>query len=300
MKKILVIGSCNVDQTLFVDNFPSSKETIIGKSLTTSFGGKGFNQLFAVSKTGLDVTFMYMIGDDQNGYKIQEFIENNHIKGVFNRIKNCNSGHASIIVDDSGENEIVVIPGANHRFTKEFIDSNIEHILNSDVVILQNEINMDVNRYIVEKCKSLNKIIVYNPAPYIEMDDNFYNGIDYLIPNEVELSKISKSKVDPSNLYSLFNACNEIKKKGVKNIIVTLGKYGCYLFNDNHSELVPGVEVNCIDSSAAGDTFTAYFVYGLLNDFPLKEAALFANKAAAITCTRKGTLIAIPNLDEIK
>lgn len=299
-KKVLVIGSANVDQTLFVENFPKEKETIIGNQLITSFGGKGLNQAYALKKAGLDVTFAYAIGDDFNGELISNFVKKCEINEFLFKYDNTSSGHATILVNKSGENKIVIIPGSNYKLSKENIMSFEEKISMFSYVVIQNEINYVTTKFVIETCKKYNVKILYNPAPYIKIDDDLFDGVDFLTPNEIELEQYANKKVDKKSLISIKNAANILLEKGVKNIIVTLGDKGAYFINNSEDFLVESFKVEAVDTVSAGDTFSAYFLFGIINNLSIKNAILLGNKAASITCSRKGSLISIPSIDELK
>jgi ribokinase len=299
MKKVLVIGSANVDQTIFLNNFPKEKETVIGKELITSFGGKGLNQAYALKKAGVDVSFAFAIGDDSNGTQIKEFIERSKIEKFCFKYENINSGHATILVNNLGENKIVIIPGSNFKLSVENLKCIEEKMLDFEYIVIQNEINVVVNKYIIDFAKNNGIKILYNPAPFISLDKKMLNGIEILTPNEVELSQLTNTEIDINSKESLESACKMLLDYGVKNIIVTLGAKGAFYMNNEVSYFVAGKQINAIDTVSAGDTFNAYLLYSILNNYDFLTAIKIANSAAAITCTRKGSLISIPSIEEI-
>lgn len=290
-KKILVIGSANIDLVTYTDIMPNNGETVVGTSFMTNIGGKGLNQAFASFYLGADVTFFGSLGKDSNGNIIKEFCEKEGLNCIF---KECNTstGVASIVINNkTGENRIIVVAGSNNEIAKEDID--IELIKQNDIILLQNEIPIDVVEYIIKLANSFNKIIVLNPAPYKRINKDIYALIDYVIPNEHELEMICENK-------ELKKGIEELLKLGVKNVVVTLGEKGSILVNDVDEIKMEAINVNAIDTTGAGDSFVGAFVTALSFGKNKKEAMTFATLASSISVTRCGAIKSMPKIDEIK
>lgn len=287
MKKVAVVGSVNVDISLYVDDFPLSGETITASEYEIDVGGKGFNQAIAIKKAGGEVSFLSAIGNDENAKKVQDVSKKYGLDSHFRQSKKV-TGTAYIVNKDSN-NKIVIVPGSNDDVLISHAEEKI--LESSDIIVLQNEIPMQTNEFIFSKYK--NKIIVYNPSPLKILRDEFYSSISYFIVNETEL-KFFGSGTDEVLL------AKDIVRKGVKNVIVTLGEKGSFLVNNDELIKVDAVKCNAIDTVAAGDTYLGYFVSSIAKDYSLKEAMRLASKASSITVSRKGAIKAIPYFKEVE
>ena len=194
---------------------------------------------------------------------------------------------------ETGENEIIVNGGANVLLNNEDIDNNIDLIKDSDIILLQLEINIEVIKHIIEIAKKYNKIVVLNPAPFKALDDYILSNLDYITPNETEIEKLS-------HYNDLDKDINILLNKGVKNVIVTLGNKGSKIVNKDYCKTIKSYKVNAIDTTGAGDCYNGTFVGYLAKGFNLIEALEYASKASAISVTRHGAAASYPSEDEIK
>lgn len=290
MKTILVVGSLNMDYTIYVNEFPKEGETLFGNNRFIQPGGKGANQAVAIAKSGLVNTVMIgAIGNDKDGEEVKNIVSSFGVDVKLIK-KDVETGNATIVVDKNSENKIIIIGGANTSLSIDDIDISL--IEKADYIVLQNEINQAVNDFVINKAYELNKIIIYNPAPYRNIDDDILKKITYFIPNEIELEKYS-------NMNNVDDGISYLLNKGIKNVLVTLGTKGSLLKNKNEAIKVDAFKVDAIDTVAAGDTFVGYFVSALASGKSEKEAMLLASKASSITVSRKGSLVSIPTLKEI-
>lgn len=290
MKTILVVGSLNMDYTIYVNEFPKEGETLFGNNRFIQPGGKGANQAVAIAKSNLVNTVMIgAIGNDKDGEEVKNIVSSFGVNVKLIK-KDVETGNATIVVDKNSENKIIIIGGANTSLSIDDIDVSL--IEKADYIVLQNEINQVVNDFVINKAYELNKIIIYNPAPYRNIDDDILKKITYFIPNEIELEKYS-------NMNNVDDGISYLLNKGIKNVLVTLGTKGSLLKNKNESIKVDAFKVDAIDTVAAGDTFVGYFVSALASGKGEKEAMLLASKASSITVSRKGSLVSIPTLKEI-
>lgn len=290
MKTILVVGSLNMDYTIYVNEFPKEGETLFGNNRFIQPGGKGANQAVAIAKSGLVNTVMIgAIGNDKDGEEVKNIVSSFGVDVKLIK-KDVETGNATIVVDKNSENKIIIIGGANTSLSIDDIDISL--IEKADYIVLQNEINQAVNDFVINKAYELNKIIIYNPAPYRNIDDDILKKITYFIPNEIELEKYS-------NMNNVDDGISYLLNKGIKNVLVTLGTKGSLLKNKNELIKVDAFKVKAIDTVAAGDTFVGYFVSALASGKSEKEAMLLASKASSITVSRKGSLVSIPTLKEI-
>lgn len=292
--KVLNFGSLNIDYTYRVDHFVRAGETMSSESLEVFSGGKGLNQSIALSKAGAEVWHAGAVGAGDGDFLIEqmksagvhtELIE--HLDGQ--------TGHAIIQKDPSGQNCILLYGGANQRITKKMVDKVLEKFDSGDFLILQNEIS-EIG-YIMEKAHEKGMKIVLNPSPMNTKIQSYpLDYVDYFLLNEVEASDICKisatkdAKILMSGLIEHFpNA----------KIVLTLGGDGS-VYRDGDTILHQGIyKVPVVDTTAAGDTFTGYFIGGLQLGEDPKAALNHAAKAAAIAVSRNGAAPSIPNRDEL-
>lgn len=299
MKKILVIGSLNMDFVIETSRMPLCGETISGKSVTNSPGGKGANQAYAIGKLGGNVCMLGAIGNDSNGASLLRNLKSVSVdtSGVV-ILDEIPTGQAYIVVDEQGNNSIITIAGANGNLTKELIQENIRYIEECDVVVMQLEIPIDVVRYIKEIALEKDKTIILDPAPAVaNLPENFWHGIDYIKPNETELSILVGRTL--TTMDDIKEGAKELVKKGVKHVIVTLGEKGCMYIDADQDLFYPSNRVTAVDTTAAGDAFLAAFTLDISKGKTSQEALCFGQKISSIVVTRKGAQTSIPSSNEI-
>ena len=300
MKKILVIGSLNMDFSIKTPKMPVPGETIIGESFHLNPGGKGANQAFAIGKLGADVSMLGMVGNDEYAKLLKQNLEsvNVNTQGIIEQ-NNTSTGVAFVTVDSNGENSIIVISGANEKVNTEFIDENINLIDDADIIVMQLEIPVDVVTYVARIAKEKNKLVVLDPAPArADLPDELFSYVDIMKPNETELSILTG--VDTSNDDNIIKAGKSLVEKGVKNVIVSLGGRGSILVNKDYNKKFNSLGLTPIDTTAAGDSFTAALVSYLASDKSLEEAIQFGHVVSSIVITKKGAQESIPSLEEVR
>ncbi len=299
MKKVLVIGSLNLDMTVQVDHTPVVGETILSKRMDTNAGGKGANQACALGKLGADVTILGAVGKDMYADVQMNSLSAANVNTSRILVKeDVGTGLALITVNKEGNNNIIVVSGANATLSPKDIDDNLDIIMKSDIVILQLEIPLETVCYAAKIAKKLGKIVILDPAPAPEnFPEELYAYVDIIKPNETELEILTGIEHPEDHLEE---ATEFIRKKGVKDVIVTLGEKGVYMNSAKLGiERVPAISVKAIDTTAAGDSFTAALAVMLAKGKALKDAVEFANYVAAIVVTRKGAQSSIPTLKEV-
>lgn len=298
MSKVLVVGSSNMDISVFVDELPKRGETLLGSEIKYSFGGKGANQAIACGKLGADIKFLTCVGNDDNGRSIIEYLKNNNVNCDNVKISNDKpTGTAIISVDKNGGNTIVVIQGANLDCDVEYLKENEKEFEDCEYVLIQNEIPLESIYYIIELCSKYNKKLVYNPAPAnINMNNELYKYITYITPNETELELMAFKNVESRDI---MESVNRLLDLGIKNVLVTLGDKGANLYNKDFMIKSYAHSVKAIDTVAAGDCFNGAFVTALSLGEKEEEALEFANKASGIAVTRKGAQESIPTREEV-
>lgn len=298
MKKILVVGSLNMDFSIETPRIPVPGETIMGTGVKLVPGGKGANQVYTIGKLGGDVAMIGAVGDDSFGDMLIDNLKNVgvNVEGI-ERIPGGTTGQAFIPVDESGENSIIVIGGTNGQ-VDEAILKKYEYLMDeADIVVMQQEIPLTTVMAAKQMAMEKGKIIIVDPAPAAAMPDEFWNGIDYIKPNETELGILIGKELSTQEEYK--EAAQEMLRKGVKKLLVTLGSKGCLIVSAEGEEFIPANKVKAVDTTAAGDTFTGAFAVALSQGKSEKEAITFAQKASAIAVTRKGAQASVPTLEEV-
>ena len=306
MNKICVLGSMNMDLVLKVKDMPKVGETILSKSFQKIAGGKGANQAVAAKRSGAEVFMISKIGKDENGRELRDkLVEDNiDVKYVFeDRIEP--TGMALIMVNDNGNNSIIVNAGSNMTLTKEEIHSAENLIKESDIIISQFETPEDITIEAFKIAKENGKVTILNPAPAKKIKDELLNYTDIIVPNETEAELLTGIAI--KDIEDAKKAGDIFLDKGVKFIIITLGEKGAALIGKDSCEIVPAYRVNAIDTTAAGDSFNGALAVGLCEGKSMKETLKFANTVGALTTTkvssiavqRKGAQPSIPYLKEV-
>ena len=291
---ILVVGSLNMDLVVRASRHPLPGETILGSSFGTSPGGKGANQAVAAARAGGKVTMIGRVGDDSLG---DQLIHNLSQDGVdiryIQRTPATASGVALITLDETGQNTIVVVAGANGLLSPEDIHASEAAFQDASVLLLQLEIPLEAVRTAVELGRKHNLQIVLNPAPARSLPETLLKQIDFLIPNENELAQLT-------GLHAVHMGVDSLKNLVLGGVIATLGGHGI-LVAERHkpSHQISAHQVEVIDTVAAGDAFVGCFGVALAEGKGIQEAAAFGNAAAAISVTRSGAQPSLPNRAEI-
>ncbi len=298
MKKLCVIGSLNTDLVTVIDRFPRPGETLEGKDFATYPGGKGANQAVALGKLGADVQMLGKLGDDLYGRQYLKVLEKAGVGSLGIEIENATaSGIAVIEVEVSGENRIIIIPGANGKVDRGFIDNRLGIIKECDIFLLQLEIPLETVCHTVKLLKDHGKIVILDPAPARELPEEVFKGLDYITPNETELEILTGRQI--KNESELRAAAESLLDKGVGTVIAKAGKRGAYLIDRNNFIHSPAYDVKVVDTTAAGDSFNAGFAYALSNGMGLKECGAYANAVASLSTSGKGAQGAMPGIAQV-
>lgn len=294
--KIVVVGSFNTDLTAYTERMPRPGETVIGQKFVTGPGGKGSNQAVAAARLGADVTFIGRIGQDVFaeiglGLWKQEGINTDY---VIRDPKNA-TGVAPIWVDSSGENMIIVVPGANLAVSLQDIDAAEGLIAQADIVISQLEINLDALTYALQIARKHGVRTILNPAPAASISHDLVALADYLTPNETELEVLAGQ--DGSNIEE---AARSLMTTDTQTVVVTLGAQGAQWVNKNDTEVIPTFPVEVVDTTGAGDAFNGGFAVALAEGKRLEEAVRFGNATAALSVTKHGTAPSMPYRDQVE
>lgn len=292
--KVLSFGSLNVDYVYKLPHVVVKGETLSSKALNVYPGGKGLNQSIALGKAGADVYHAGAIGED--GRFLVKCLEDAGVNTKFIKIlPEIKSGHAIIQNTDDGDNCIVLYGGANQSITKEQVDETLAFFESGDYLILQNEINE--LKYIVEQAHAKGMKIVLNPSPMNEIINGLpLDFVDYFLLNEIEAAQVLGKPIEnPDEIISeLAEAFPHAK------VVLTLGSDGS-VFYDGAQKIRQGIyKVKAVDTTAAGDTFTGYFIAGEAAGCAAQESMDRAAKASAIAVSRPGAGVSIPTLSEVE
>ena len=295
--KVLCFGSLNIDYTYKVPHFVKKGETLASERLQVFGGGKGLNQSVALAKAGTEVYHAGSIGQD--GMFLLDMLKDAGANTDFVKILDTvSTGNAIIQNDKSGDNCIILYGGANQAITREQVDEVMSHFESGDYLVLQNEINE--LGYIVEKAHEKGMIIVLNPSP---MNEKILalplDVINYFILNEVEAAQILGKEDKGEESWEQI-ADDLLKKFPQATIVLTMGSEGSVFKNQKETVCQSIYKVQAVDTTAAGDTFSGYFIGGILGGLSAKEAMDQASKASAIAVTRKGAAPSIPVLAEVQ
>jgi ribokinase len=299
MKKIVVIGSSNTDLVIKTGRIPEPGETILGGTFMMTAGGKGANQAVAIARLGGDVAFVACVGDDMfgrqslEGYRADK-IDTSHITVD----ANTPSGVALITVDESGENSIVVAPGANSALSKSDVDSARNIIEQADYLLMQLEVPMEVIEYAAAIAEKAGTKIILNPAPAAHLSSELLRKLYLITPNRTESQLLTGERVDSWD--DAEKAADILKDKGVRNVIITLGAMGSLVVSDKGVERVAARKVDVSDTTAAGDTFNGALCVALSEGKGMVEAVEFATHASSISVTRMGAQSSIPYRKEME
>jgi ribokinase len=289
-----------MDMVLNVPHHPQPGETVLGKSLACCPGGKGANQAFAVGRLGGSVRMIGCIGADENGQMLVANLKKANVDtSEITVIENEPTGLAVITVDENAENCITVLSGANFCLTPEFIRQHETIIAESDYIITQLETPVDTVVALAKMAKAYGKCMILDPAPArSDLPDELFPLIEVIKPNETELQILTGKKTDTAE--NIEKAASCLLAKGVSKVVVTLGDKGAALVDTEGIRFFEGEKVQPVDTTAAGDTFTAAFVSGMAEGMAMEEAIVYANRVASIVVTRAGAQTSIPGREEVK
>ncbi|PMQ00860.1 MAG: ribokinase [Dictyoglomus sp. NZ13-RE01] len=300
-KKIVIVGSYNTDLMSKAPWLPKPGETVLGGPFKMGPGGKGSNQAVCAARLGAEVYFVGCIGKDYFGEVARNNFLNENINIDYLKITDkTHTGIALIMVDDkTGENMIVVAPGANMEVDRGLVEKAKDIILGADVVLLQLEIPVETVAYTIDLVSKKEKpLSILNPAPGRKLDKKIWKKVDLITPNRSELELITEMKIE--SIEDAEKAAREIISSGVKEVVVTLGKDGALVVNEEGSTYVPSFKVEVVDTTGAGDAFNGGLAVALAEGKDLISAVYFANAVAALNVTKIGTAPAMPYREEVE
>ena len=295
---ILVIGSINMDLVLETDRIPFRGESLFGRRYQYFPGGKGANQAVAAARLGASVSFAGKIGKDFNGIKLKEKLMAEGITiELLIEEKNLPTGLAIIILEENGQNRILVYPGANMDVHTEEVKRIFQK--KYDAVMLQLEIPHPV---IIEACniaKRKNIPIVLDTGPAMKFPLEKIKGVEIITPNETEV--LSLTGINIKNLDNAKIAAGIIAQKAeAKNVVIKMSEKGAFLYQNGQTKLFPGFKVKVVDTTGAGDAFTSAMIVSYLRYGDIEKAVCFGNIVGALSVTKLGAQASLPNLSEVQ
>ncbi|MDF7679544.1 ribokinase [Enterobacteriaceae bacterium ESL0689] len=296
--KLVVLGSINADHILHLDTFPMPGETVTGDHYQVAFGGKGANQAVAAGRSGADISFIACTGDDDIGERIRCQLQRDNIDITpVQTVKNQSTGVALIFVNAEGENVIGIHAGANAALSVAQVEVQKELIAEAQALLMQLESPLDSILAAAKIAHQHQTQVVLNPAPAHALSDELLSLVDIITPNETEAEKLTDVHIEDD--HDAAKASYILHEKGIRIVIITLGRRGVWLSHEGKGQRIPGFNVHAIDTIAAGDTFNGALVTALLEGANLDQAIRFAHAAAAIAVTRKGAQPSVPWREEI-
>jgi ribokinase len=297
--RVLVVGSANVDFAVAARRLPRPGETVTGGTLLVSHGGKGANQAVAARRLGAEVRFLACVGDDAPGRDIRAALDREGIGVTGVRTTDrAATGTALILVDAEGRNAIAVAPGANCELTVGMVQRHVDDLAWADVVMCQLETPLATVAWVLGEARRRGRLTLLNPAPVRDEARDLLALADYLTPNETEAERLSGVAVrDPG---AAAEAGRALRALGATTVIVTLGAQGAVACTPDGLVRAPALPVTVVDTTAAGDAFSASLALALGEKRPLGDALRFASAAAALACTRRGAQPSLPRRDEVE
>lgn len=296
---VIIVGSVTADVTTFSHRLPARGETILGDEFTLVLGGKGANQAVAVGLAGADAHFVACVGTDLfhdliiDGL-VAAGVGIDHVRAI----EGERTGIAHIRVDDSGENDIVMVPLANDRLSIAQIDDAFaQYSARSSVLLTQLEIPSDLSSYAITRAHKEGLTVLLDPAPAIQLDDAVWTNIDIVTPNETEARILTG--IDVTDTASAAEAGLWFVQRGAGAAVITLASAGALLVSADEVAFFPVIPVTSVDTTAAGDSFAGYLSASLAMGMPLHDAIRRAGAAGALTVTKRGASPSLPHRRDV-
>lgn len=299
VKPVVVVGSINIDLVANTARIPREGETVLGTGFQIHPGGKGANQAVAVGRLGYPVRMIGRVGDDAFGEQLRQQLQAAGVDVVAVATTPGTSGIAMIVVAETGENCIVITPGANALLTPEDLDRNIDILRGAGIVLTQLEIPIPTVQHLARICAREGVPLILDPAPAKELPDGLLEDVTWFTPNETEATFfLPDGQGDLSDPAAM---ARTLLQRGVRGVVLKLGSRGAYLAAGAvPGELLQPFVVRAVDTTAAGDAFNGAFAAALLMERGPRESAAFASAAAALSVTRAGAQPSMPLMAEVE
>lgn len=299
-KKIAVLGSLNLDTTYHVTRFPQPGETISANDKSSAPGGKGANQAVAAVRSGAQVAFIGMVGEDNEGKFMREALQEDGIDTKFlQNDPRHGTGSAIITLDANGQNDIMVYAGANFGMDESLLKGTDDLFKDCDFLIAQFETPQAVTAAAFKQAKAHGVTTILNPAPAKEILPELLAVTDVVIPNESESEVLTGIAVDSEA--AMLETADCFKAHGVNNLLITLGSRGVFYCTPHGHGMVPAFKVKAVDTTAAGDTFIGALASQLATDLSnVADALVYAQRASSLTVQKMGAMPSIPTEAEVR
>ncbi|MEA1939953.1 MAG: ribokinase [Candidatus Caldatribacteriota bacterium] len=295
MEKVLILGSINIDFVSFVSRYPKPGETLISNDFDIFQGGKGANQAIALAKLDIPAKMLGKVGKDiLSDFAISSLKENGVNTTGINKSQKTSTGSASIWVNAQGQNSIVIYPGANGEVDEDFIIQHEKLFGDTSWFLTQFEVPTKSILLAFKLAKKHGLKTIMDPAPVKKVSNNhIWKLVDYLLPNEIELKELTHTE-------NILKGIHILKSRGVKEVIVKLGKQGAVYEDEGKLVSFPTIPVEqVVDTTGAGDCFVAGFLYGMLRQKDIGQAIKIGNLTASYSIQKKGAAISFPKKSEI-
>lgn len=300
--KIIVVGGLNTDLVACASRIPVAGETITGHTFLSACGGKGANQAYAAARLGARVEMIGRVGGDDFGKQMRANLENAgcDTAGV-ETVSDISSGIALIFVGDNGQNSIVVVPGANERLTPADIETSKSRFTGASSLLLQLETPLATVQAAAAAARAAGVRVILDPAPApsTALPAELVRLVDVLTPNESEAAILAGMPPGRMNVAQAFEVAKKLQQLGPRTVIVKLGDKGCALRDGNDEHALAAPVVKAVDTTAAGDVFNAALAVALGEGADMVAACRAANRAAALSVTRRGAQPAAPSRAEL-
>jgi ribokinase len=299
--RIVVIGSLNADFVINLPRFPVLGETVLGDSFKVFPGGKGANQAYGAARLGGQVSMAGQLGNDTLADWLKQNLASVGVDVTHvHRDPTVASGIANIMVDADGQNQIVIVPGANGGFGIDQLARSHELIAAAGFVLMQLEIPLATVELAARLAKGAGACVILDPAPAQQLSDSLLACVDYLTPNETELAILTSSLPGPLTRERATQLARTLHQRGAKKVIVKMGAQGALLVGNREEQFWPATPVEVVDTTAAGDAFNAAFAFALATGMSEWTAGRFATAAAACSVTRSGAQPSMPSRAEVE
>lgn len=297
-KPIVVVGSLNMDLVMRTPRVPQAGETMFGHEFATLPGGKGANQAVACARLGAQVIMIGQVGQDGFGQTLRDGLRSDGIDVSHLGRSAAQTGVAMILVEDIGENRIILAPGANATLSTTDIDKAAEVIASAAMLVVQLEVPLPVVEYAMRMARKAGVPVLLNPAPACTLGDEFLRQVDVLVPNETEAALLAGREV--TDVASAMSVARQLRERGPSCVLLTLGDKGVVIADTLGERHIEAQKVQAVDTTAAGDTFIGGVCSGLVEGMSIDAAATLGQRASAICVTRHGAQPAIPYRRELE
>lgn len=296
--RVLMVGSIMMDLILQMGRVPDSSESVLGSTYSNAGGGKGSNSAVAAARVGADVTMYATLGKDANGESLLAMLKEDGIDTQdMVLLDGENTGMAVILLEDAGQNRIIIYKGANDATPIDGLEGVFAR-KEYDALMMQLEIPLETNIAAFEMAKAKGMVTCLDAAPVQEVELERFNGLTILTPNETETRGLVG--IYPTDAQSAKEAAAALRARcDCKYVVLKMGEKGCYISGEGIEEMVPGFTVNAVDPTAAGDCFTGTLVTKYVELGDIKEAARYAHAAAALSVQELGAQPSLPRAEKV-